>query len=255
MLVKSKKLFKIVLATLILLALCVPMSSCGMQEKKKNYHDVMDSYGRDVSCPKIVNRIATVGSATRFVVYAGAINKLCAITEMDRPTELRPYTLVDPELFSSLPTTNTGNHLNENDVDKEKLIELEPDIIISSRSEEECQELQDETKIPVLGVYSQDDILQLTIWSAVQIVSWAADTEDVGNTKVGQINKLYSDISSLCTGGTASIYRGAINYKGSKDITGTVSKYSVYNAVKANNVADIEDFSGEYDTNLEQLLT
>lgn len=50
------------------------------------------------------------------------------------------------------------------------------------------------------------------------------------------------------------LYRGAINYKGSKDLTGTCSHYCVFDAIKATNVADREDIKGAYDTTLEQIL-
>ena len=215
----------------------------------------MDSYGRDVSIPKNVEKVATVGSATRLVVYAGAIDKLCAITEMDRPTELRPYTMVNPELFSSLPTTNNGNHINEIDVDTEKLIEIQPDIIISTRSAEECEALEEKTKIPVIGVVTLNEILQTSLWESIQIVAKATGTDEAANILLGRLNKIYSEVSNVCIGGTASIYRGAINYKGSKGITGTISNFSVYQAIKANSVSDIPDFEGAYDTNLEQILS
>lgn len=120
---------------------------------------ITDFNGRNVQYPSDVERIATVGSAARSVVYAGAQSKLVAITEMDRPTELRPYTLVDPELFSSLPTTSDGNHLNSTNIDKEKLLELNPDVILSSRSKSECERLQKDLNIPVIGVGFQDEIL------------------------------------------------------------------------------------------------
>ncbi len=159
----SKRLMFFALSGLLICAMCFPMYSCGIRDREKYKNYIIDSYGRDVPIPKNVERVATVGSATRLVVYAGAIDKLCAITEMDRPTELRPYTLVNPELFSSLPTTNNGNHINEIDVDTEKLIEIQPDIIISSRSAEECDDLEEKTKIPVVGVSTLNEILQTSL--------------------------------------------------------------------------------------------
>ena len=50
------------------------------------------------------------------------------------------------------------------------------------------------------------------------------------------------------------MYRGAINFKGSKDLTGTYSHYCVFDALKATNVADRNDIEGAYDTTLEQIL-
>lgn len=55
--------------------------------------EVTDVYGRTVTIPADVQTCATVGSAARFVVYAGGADKLVAVTEMDKPaTPARPYT-------------------------------------------------------------------------------------------------------------------------------------------------------------------
>lgn len=231
------------------------MYSCGRKSIRDLTNSVTDTYGRSVKCPKEVNRVATVGSAARIAVYAGAIDKLCAITEMDRPTELRPYTLVDEEKFSTLPTTNDGNHLNNSEVDKEKMLEINPDIIISSRSAEECDQLQEELGIPVLGVYTQDVIFEASLRDAMVVVATACGTEEAANTNIGKINKIYRELFPVCTGNTKSIYRGALNFKGSKGITGTASQFCVHHVLKANSVSNIEGFDGAYDTSLEQILS
>ncbi len=103
---------------------------------------VTDAYGRDVTVPADADTCATVGSAARFVVYAGAQDKLIAITEMDTPASpARAYTEVYADEFAALPTTSNGNHLMETSVDAEKMLELKPDVIISSRSAEECDQV------------------------------------------------------------------------------------------------------------------
>ncbi len=103
--------------------------------------EVTDVYGRTVTIPADVQTCATVGSAARFVVYAGGADKLVAVTEMDKPaTPARPYTVACEQVFASLPTTSNGNHLMETSVDGEAMLELEPDVIISSRSAQECDD-------------------------------------------------------------------------------------------------------------------
>ena len=156
---QAKNIFIGIFLISVIAILTLILSSCNYKEIRDANETITDFNGRNVQYPSNVERIATVGSAARSVVYAGAQNKLVAITEMDRPTELRPYTLVDPELFSSLPTTSDGNHLNSTNIDKEKLLELNPDVILSSRSKSECERLQNDLKIPVIGVGFQDEIL------------------------------------------------------------------------------------------------
>ena len=114
---------------------------------------VVDAYGRSVEVPKDAKTAATVGSGARFVVYAGAQDKLIAVTEMETtPAMNRPYAIAYKDLFANLPSTSNGNHLLETNVNEEQLMDLNPDVIISSRSAEECDALQKDTGIPVIGI-------------------------------------------------------------------------------------------------------
>ena len=112
------------------------------QEPAQQSNQVVDAYGRTVELPDSVETAATVGSGARFVVYAGGQDKLIAVTEMEtEASPARPYTVAHESLFSSLPSTSNGNHLMETSVNTEELLSLHPDVIISSRSAAECDEL------------------------------------------------------------------------------------------------------------------
>lgn len=242
-------------AVVILIISALFVAGCSYKNLQNANEQITDFNGRNVPYPKNVEKIATVGSAARSVVYAGATDKLVAITEMDRPTVLRPYTLVEPELFSQLPTTSEGNHLNNTNIDKEKLLEINPDVIFSSRNKNECENLQNELGIPVIGVGFQDEIILNDLWMSLKIIGQVCNTVEIANQKIGYL-KIIIEEAQKCWGITGpSVYRGAINYRGSKDLTGTYSHYCVYEAIQANNVADREDIEGAYDTSLEQILT
>ncbi|MDO5426483.1 MAG: ABC transporter substrate-binding protein [Coriobacteriia bacterium] len=194
---QAKNIFVGILVISVVAVFALMLSSCNYREIRDANDMITDFNGRNVQYPSDVERIATVGSAARSVVYAGAQDKLVAITEMDRPTELRPYTLVDPELFSSLPTTSDGNHLNSTNIDKEKLLELNPDVILSSRSKSECERLQKDLNIPVIGVGFQDEILLVEFWQSLKIVGEVCGTEVTANRRIGYI-KTISDEAQKC---------------------------------------------------------
>lgn len=254
MLFNNKKL--ILTSILLTLFICIAFVfvACGKNEFGQNSNTIEDVNGRQVKYPKTVEKIATVGSATRMVVYAEAQDKLVAITEMDKPSELRPYTLVYPELFASLPTTNNGNHLNEIEIDKEKLIELAPDVIFSSRSAEENDKLQKDIHIPVIGVAGNANILETTAFMPFEIVSEVCNTQEATYKKLGYLRGLLNEIVAAKSVSSAKLYRGAINYKGSKDLCGTYSNYYIYNSFQCINVANNDAIDGAYDTTLEQIL-
>ncbi len=257
---------------------------------------VTDAYGRDVTVPADADTCATVGSAARFVVYAGAQDKLIAITEMDTPgsparaytevyadefaalpttsngnhlmetsagaqdkliaiTEMdtpgspaRAYTEVYADEFAALPTTSNGNHLMETSVDAEKMLELKPDVIISSRSAEECDQLQQQIGIPVVGISYQDQMFTDNVYNSILAVGQALGTSEftdnvynsilaVGQA-LGTSEHAQGVVDALKTwqadqsGRTADIpdedkptcYAGAVNFKGAKSFGGTYAK-------------------------------
>lgn len=248
---------KIVLSAIfisILICLGLLLSSCILNEQRKNIRSIIDIYSRDVTYPKNVERIATVGSATRMVVYAGAQDKLVAVTDMDKPSELRPYTLVCPELLESLPSTNNGNQYNDMTVNKEAMLEAKPDVIFSTRSAEECDQLQNDLNIPVIGVLGSEDITNDFSYKPLLIIGEVTGYEDKAYKTVGYIRNVINNALMNRVDNQLRMYRGAINFKGSKDLTGTYSNYSIYKILKTTNVADNESIKGAYDTTLEQIL-
>ena len=234
------------------------LTGCSVHvNKENNYKNVVDVYGRSVDVPAEVNKIATAGSATRLCVYAGCSEKLVAITQMDKPDISRPYTIAYKDKFESLPTTSNGNHLNFTDIDIESIIKLSPDVIFSTRSKDECQNLQDKINIPVVGVNLDEDIFSSTLTNSLNIIGQVAGCED----KVNQVNSFMQNCRnefkeySTQDKHDLRIYRGAINYKGSKGLTGTYSKLPIYSILNIKTVEDRDDITGAYDTTIEQILT
>lgn len=263
--------FTVALALCALCAICMlPGCANGQDEptsnadttadspEAANTREVTDPYGRAVHLPKQVKTCATVGSATRFVVYAGAQDKLIAITEIDkRPSTARPYTEVYASLFANLPATSNGNHLMETSVDAEQLLTLRPDVIISSRSAEECDQLQQQTNIPVLGIPYATDMFGDDVLASLQIVGDALGTTEHVATAIDALKQWQTDLTArtqdipdekrpLC-------YAGGVNYKGMKGFTGTSANYAPFKAANILNATDQTKQSSTVEISLEQL--
>lgn len=150
----------ILILTIVFFACLIVFSSCANSNiNNSNTKSIKDAYNREVYLPNEINRIATVGCAARYCVYSKAIDKLVAVTDIDKKKDItKPYTFLCADKFKDLPSTSNGNHINATNIDKEKLLATNPDVILSSRSEEECNQLQAELNIPVVGIYAQDDI-------------------------------------------------------------------------------------------------
>ena len=219
---------------------------------------VVDAYGRSVEVPKDAKTAATVGSGARFVVYAGAQDKLIAVTEMETtPAMNRPYAIAYKDLFADLPSTSNGNHLLETNVNEEQLMQLNPDVIISSRSAEECDALQKDTGIPVIGITYQNQLFTDNVYNSITCVGEALGTEDHANEVVSKLKEWDADLKArtadIADADKPSVYVGAVNYKGAKSFTGTYANYAPLVELNAKNVADETGQKAAVDVDLEQI--
>lgn len=267
-----KKRFSLKLAAIFVAALAVfalTLTACGSNNAASGSASaasssaaatktVVDAYGRSVEVPKDAKTAATVGSGARFVVYAGAQDKLVAVTEMETtPAMNRPYAIAYKDLFADLPSTSNGNHLLETNVNEEQLMDLNPDVIISSRSAEECDALQKDTGIPVIGITYQNQLFTDNVYNSITCVGEALGTEDHASEVVAKLKEWDADLKAR-TADTAdadkpSVYVGAVNYKGAKSFTGTYANYAPLVELNAKNVADETGQKAAVDVDLEQI--
>lgn len=267
-----KKRFSLKLATIFVAALAVftlTLTACGSNSAASGSASdasssaaatktVVDAYGRSVEVPKDAKTAATVGSGARFVVYAGAQDKLIAVTEMETtPAMNRPYAIAYKDLFANLPSTSNGNHLLETNVNKEQLMDLNPDVIISSRSAEECDALQKDTGIPVIGITYQNQLFTDNVYNSITCVGEALGTEDHANEVVAKLKEWDADLKArtadIADADKPSVYVGAVNYKGAKSFTGTYANYAPLVELNAKNVADETGQKAAVDVDLEQI--
>ncbi len=267
-----KKRFSLKLAAIFVAALAVftlTLTACGSNRAASGSASaassssvatktVVDAYGRSVEVPKDAKTAATVGSGARFVVYAGAQDKLIAVTEMETaPAMNRPYAIAYKDLFVNLPSTSNGNHLLETNVNEEQLMDLNPDVIISSRSAEECDALQKDTGIPVIGITYQNQLFTDNVYNSITCVGEALGTEDHANEVVAKLKEWDADLKArtadIADADKPSVYVGAVNYKGAKSFTGTYANYAPLVELNAKNVADETGQKAAVDVDLEQI--
>ena len=267
-----KKRFSLKLAAIFVAALAVfalTLTACGSNNAASGSASaasssaaatktVVDAYGRSVEVPKDAKTAATVGSGARFVVYAGAQDKLIAVTEMETtPAMNRPYAIAYKDLFADLPSTSNGNHLLETNVNEEQLMDLNPDVIISSRSAEECDALQKDTGIPVIGITYQNQLFTDNVYNSITCVGEALGTEDHASEVVAKLKEWDADLKArtadIADADKPSVYVGAVNYKGAKSFTGTYANYAPLVELNAKNVADETGQKAAVDVDLEQI--
>lgn len=262
-----KHVTAVALSCMLAFSLACAMAGCTTPNQGENASEettrtasnqVTDAYGRTVELPERVETVATVGSGARFVVYAGGQDKLIAATDMEtEPSPARPYTVAYAEQFAALPSTSNGNHLMETSVDAEQLLELNPDVIVSSRSAQECDQLQEQIGIPVVGISYQNELFSDDVYASILAVGQAIGTEDHARQVIDAMKGWQADLqertASIPDSEKPSVYTGAVNYKGAKSFGGTYAQYAPFIAANVKNVADETGQSGSFDVDLEQL--
>ena len=263
-----KRRIAIVVSLVSVMLLALVLTACGGQATSSGsassasadsgMKTVVDAYGRNIEVPANVERAATVGSGARFVVYAGGQDKLVAVTEMETDPALnRPYSIAYKDLFESLPATSNGNHLLETSVNTEELLLADPQVIISSRSAEECDQLQETTGIPVVGISYQNQLFSDDVIKSIECVGEALGTEEHAQATIDALKTWQADLDDrtkdIPDADKPTIYVGAVNYKGAKSWGGTYDNYAPAMAVNAINVADEVGTPGALDVELEQI--
>lgn len=235
-----------------------PSSSENVGLSSEQVKVVVDGYNRKVEVPADAQTAATVGSAARVVVYAGAQDKLIAVSDMEKTPELsRPYSIAYEEVFADLPSTNTGNHIIELNTDIEQLKELAPDVIISNRGADECDALQAATGIPVLGVNYQNQLFSDSFINSLECVGEALGVESRAQAVIAKLQEWQEDLRNRTADvpreERVPVYFGAINYLNGHGWEGTYSNYAVAEVANIYNVANDVNSDGFVEVTLDQI--
>lgn len=217
---------------------------------------VTDVYGRQVEIPARVDSAVVDGWPTRLVVYAGAVDRLIAVGEIDQDAPVyMPYGYVHSDQFGALPASSSGG---ANDVTyDESIAELQPDVVISTKTEiAAIDELQERLGIPVIGVY-QDEVFGESTYFSLRLLGEVFGTEDRAEEVITQLDAWQEDLAGRTAGvpddERPTAYTGAVNFRGKHGFDGTTSDYMPFDAIGAINVADAVGQDMPFLVDLEQV--
>ena len=260
---KGNKIFTICTAGLISAVSIISLSGCGgssnestteatqasattsqtsTQSTQKETRTITDIAGRQVEIPAEVTSVACPGLAgTRLVIYAGGLDKLTGVSENEKDETLTaPCTLVNMDKMKGLKSVASGWPNFE--MYQEEMVALDSDVIVYYSSEvQQLDELQEQTKIPVIGVkatdFTTDDFRQ-----SMKILGEVLDTKDRTDELISYVDSCITDLDNrtkdIPDEEKPSVYFGAVGFKGYNGIEGTYAHYIPFEAIHAKNVAD-----------------
>lgn len=157
----AKKLIALLLAFVIVLALC----ACGPQEEQKPNAEtltVTDMVGREVTVtPGSYKKVVCIGAgALRMYSYIGDVQLLAGVEDIDnlslaeRPmmfdSVARPYVMAYGDVFKTLPSCGVGGPMAQA-AEAEKILSCDPDIVISEFEDaDKSNALQQQLGVPVI---------------------------------------------------------------------------------------------------------
>ncbi|WP_257181846.1 ABC transporter substrate-binding protein [Corynebacterium cystitidis] len=221
---------------------------------------VTDSLGRKVEIPARVESVATQGSGARNVIYAGGLDKIVAVTEIDKgPAIGAPYKYAAREHFADLPVTSPGGPTQT--VYEEELIEIAPDVVVTTWSDPAMlDDIQERTGVPVLAV--SDPAPDYTSFSKINLdmillLGELLGTDAQANGLVGEVQQWEEDladrVADLPEGDRKTAYTGAVSFKGGHGFAGTRAHYMPFDTVRVINVVDETGQDGAFQVDLEKV--
>lgn len=132
-----KKSALILLMIIVTLSSLFAFSACDKDKDTANGKTVTDLLGREVTVPEKINRVVCIGAGSlRLYTYVGDLSKLVGVEDVDRDgtgvgatLSIRPYKMVNKDLFNSLPSCGKGGP--QGSPEAEKILALNPDIVFS----------------------------------------------------------------------------------------------------------------------------
>lgn len=225
---------------------------------------VTDMFGREVTLPKNIERVVCIGSgALRLYSYIGDMSKLCGVEECEYGylISVRPYQMVNEELFKSLPSIGAGGP--QGTPDAEALLAADPDVIFSLYTLDiaAMDELQQKTGIPVVVLsYGETEVFDEDVLASLTLMGNILGKKERAKELSDYIAAMQMDLAkrtmNIPDAEKKTVYLGCQSNYGNHGIGSSTANYSLFNAVNAKNVLDLHGYTGYQGAlDLEAILT
>jgi iron complex transport system substrate-binding protein len=207
---------------------------------------VTDMADRQVTVPMDPERIVCIGPGTlRLIVYLQAESKVVGVEDMEKMHPGgRPYWLAHPEL-TGLPRCGPGGAASINKKpDLEAVLAVRPQVLfITYMDGPLADEVQRTLGVPVVVLnYGSFASFDETVYDALRLAGGILNRDQRAADVVAYIESMRRDMRArtrdIASGARPSVYVGGIGYRGAFGIESTEKRYSPFDWVGADNVAE-----------------
>ncbi|WP_296112832.1 iron ABC transporter substrate-binding protein [uncultured Anaerococcus sp.] len=219
---------------------------------------LVDSQKREVTIPKDIKKIVCVGVGTlRYTCYMDSEDLIVGVEdhEKEEPVLERPYNYVNFEKFKDLPGIGDNGEPN-----LEKIIELEPDVILTIDSLKiGADEMQEKTNIPVVSIPIADSSLDERNYEIFRILGELYNKEEKAKEMTAYLDEIKEDLENrtkdIKPENKPSVYVAGLSFKGSHGFEGTEANYGPLTLSYCRNLADeVDGQEGFFEIDLEKVL-
>ena len=266
---KNTKRFALLLAVLMLLSL---LTACGQTQSaptaepapateataagEPDTRTITDGLGRQVEVPRQVERIVTLGNATRMATYLQLTDKLVSVASGDQSQSLfMAYGVYHQEAWAELPVVASGGY---GEINPEAILEAEPDVILCTYEEDIVANIEDQLGMMVVAA-PQGTLFGEDYELALRVFGDACGVPERAEEVIAMIHSCLEDLDAR----TASIPQqdkplclgAAATFRGGHGISGVYSNNAIFTAIHAKDAAEgLADGPKGLEVDKEQIL-
>lgn len=246
-----KKSALILLMIIVTLSSLFAFSACDKDKDTANGKTVTDLLGREVTVPEKINRVVCIGAGSlRLYTYVGDLSKLVGVEDVDKDGKdlngvlsIRPYKMVNKDLFKSLPSCGKGGP--QGSPEAEKILSLNPDIVFSLYTSDKAamDDLQQKIGKPVVVLsYGKTEAFDANVKKSIALLGDILNRKERANELLSFISDTETYLSSIGEGidkdKKATVYLGCQSNYGTHGIESSSANYSIFDVSKIRNVLD-----------------
>lgn len=246
-----KKSALILLMIIVTLSSLFAFSACDKDKGTANGKTVTDLLGREVTVPEKINRVVCIGAGSlRLYTYVGDLSKLVGVEDIDGDGKdfngvlsIRPYKMVNKDLFKSLPSCGKGGP--QGSPEAEKILNLNPDIVFSLYTSDKAamDDLQQKIGKPVVVLsYGKTEAFDANVKKSIALLGDILNRKERANELLSFISDTETYLSSIGEGidksKKATVYLGCQSNYGTHGIESSSANYSIFDVSKIRNVLD-----------------
>ena len=246
---------KKLLSILLTLSMVFAMATCALAEAAPETRTVVDVWNREVEIPYEVNSIVCLGSmGPRFAAYLDVVDMMVGAEDMDieKMSVRFDYSPVYHEQLKTLPSVGPGGGSGENNGYAEAIIQAQPDVIIAGYNEDDCNELQAQTGIPVVSIrYRTKGFIDEGFYRSMRVFAEVVGAQERCEEVLSYVDACKADLNDRTKDvpdeDKPRAYTGAVTFNGRHGFAFTYVNFPAFTAVNALNVADVllEERTGE----------